>query len=49
MQSAQQSLAATQAQQQQQAAAPPPDVLYNNALRDYNAGKNDVAVGEFND
>jgi tol-pal system protein YbgF len=49
MQSTQQSLAATQAQQQQQAAAPPPDVLYNNALRDYNAGKNDIAVGEFND
>src|SRR5581483_4775669 len=49
MQSTQQSLAATQAQQQQQAAAPPPDVLYNNALRDYNAGKNDLAVQEFSD
>ena len=41
MAAAQQSMAAqqTQAQQQQQAIAqaPPPDVLYNNALRDYNA------------
>lgn len=53
MQSAQQSLAASQAQQQQQqqamAQAPPPDVLYNNALRDYNGGKNDLASQEFND
>jgi tol-pal system protein YbgF len=53
MQAAQQSLAAQQAQQQQQAQqmaqAPPPDVLYNNALRDYNGGKNDLAVQEFND
>jgi tol-pal system protein YbgF len=53
MQSTQQSLAATQAQQQaaQQAAqsAPPPDVLYNNALRDYNGGKNDLALQEFSD
>jgi tol-pal system protein YbgF len=53
MQSAQQSMAAqqTQAQQQQQAIAqaPPPDVLYNNALRDYNGGKNDLATQEFND
>ncbi len=53
MQSSQQSLAAQQAQQQaqQQAAAqaPPPDVLYNNALRDYNGGKNDVATQEFSD
>ena len=46
MQSAQQTLSA---QQQQQAQAPPPDVLYNNALRDYNAGKNDLAVQEFSD
>ena len=30
-------------------AAPPPDVLYNNALRDYNAGKYDLASGEFSD
>lgn len=30
-------------------AAPPPDVLYNNALRDYNAGKYDLASQEFND
>jgi tol-pal system protein YbgF len=49
MQSAQQSLAAAQAQQQQQAQAPPPDVLYNNGLRDFNAGKNDLAVQEFSD
>ena len=27
--------------------APPPDVLYNNALRDYNAGKFDLASQEF--
>src|SRR5450755_2154048 len=53
MQTAQQSMAAQQAQVQQQqqaiAQAPPPDVLYNNALRDYNGGKNDLAVQEFND
>src|SRR5205807_531234 len=53
MQSAQQSLAASQAQQQAaqqaQAQAPPPDVLYNNALRDYNGGKNDLALQEFSD
>jgi tol-pal system protein YbgF len=49
LQSAQQSLAAQQAQQQAQANAPPPDVLYNNALRDFNAGKNDLAIQEFND
>ena len=53
MQSAQQSLAAqqSQAQQQQQAMAqaPAPDVLYNNALRDYTGGNNDLATQEFND
>lgn len=53
MQAAQQSLAANQAaaqaQQQALANAPPPDVLYNNALRDYNAGKNDIATQEFSD
>jgi tol-pal system protein YbgF len=53
MQSAQQSLAAQQAQAQQQAQAmaqaPPPDVLYNNALRDYNGAKNDLATQEFSD
>jgi len=27
--------------------APPPDVLYNNALGDFNAGKNDLAAQEF--
>jgi tol-pal system protein YbgF len=50
MQAAQQSMAVQQTQQQQQAAAaPPPDVLYNNALRDYQAGKNDLAAQEFGD
>ncbi|HWY20477.1 MAG TPA: tol-pal system protein YbgF [Candidatus Acidoferrum sp.] len=53
MQSSQQSLAAqqatTQAQQQAAASAPPPDVLYNNALRDYNGDKNDLAIQEFSD
>ena len=53
MQSSQQSAAATTAQQlaQQKAAetAPPPDVLYNNALRDYNGAKNDLAIQEFSD
>jgi tol-pal system protein YbgF len=53
MQSAQQSMAVQQSQAQQQAQAmaqaPPPDVLYNNALRDYNGGKNDLAVQEFAD
>src|SRR5215468_8170418 len=43
MQSAQQSMAASQQaaqdQAQAQAQAPPPDVLYANALRDYNGGK----------
>src|SRR5438067_6159889 len=34
---------------QQQIQAPPPDVLYNNALRDYNAGKFDLASQEFRD
>jgi tol-pal system protein YbgF len=29
--------------------APPPDVLYNNALRDYNAAKYDIAAQEFAD
>ena len=49
MQAAQQSISSQQTQQQQQAAAPPPDVLYNNALRDYQAGKNDLAAQEFAD
>jgi len=49
MQSAQQSLAAQQAQAQAQAQAPPPDVLYNNALRDFNAGKSDLAAQQFSD
>ena len=38
-----------QQQQQQMAQAPAPDVLYNNALRDYNGGNNDLATQEFND
>ena len=53
MQSSQQSLAAQQSAQAQQdaaaKAAPPPDVLYNNALRDYNGNKNDLAIQEFSD
>ncbi|MGA8765242.1 MAG: tetratricopeptide repeat protein, partial [Candidatus Sulfotelmatobacter sp.] len=53
MQASQQSQAAQQAQQQSQqqaqAQAPPPDVLYNNALRDYNGGKNDLSIQEFSD
>jgi len=43
MQAAQQSLGAQQVQQQAEQQkmkdAPPPDVLYNNAVRDYNGGK----------
>src|ERR1700739_4294843 len=53
MQAAQQSFAATQASQKAAAdavaSAPPPDVLYNNGLRDYNGGKNDLATQEFSD
>jgi tol-pal system protein YbgF len=53
MQAAQQSIqaqqATAQAQQQAAAQAPPPDVLYNNGLRDYNGGKNDLASQEFSD
>ena len=53
LQASQQSMAAQQAQTQQQQQAmqqaPPPDVLYNNALRDYNGGSNDLATQEFND
>jgi tol-pal system protein YbgF len=36
-------------QQQPQIQAPPPDVLYNNALRDYNAARYDLAAGQFAD
>jgi tol-pal system protein YbgF len=32
-----------------QASAPPPDVLYNNALRDYNSANYQLAVQEFGD
>ena len=56
MQQTQQTLAAqasqqaqTAAQQQQQLNVPPPDVLYNNALRDYNGGNVDLAKQEFSD
>ncbi len=54
MQAAQQNLQQQQAAPatappQPQVQAPPPDVLYNNALRDYNAGKNDLASQEFTD
>jgi len=47
MQSSQQNLTAQQ--NQPPAQAPPPDVLYNNALRDYNAAKYDLAGQEFSD
>jgi tol-pal system protein YbgF len=53
MQATQQSLNAQQSQQQAQqqamAQAPAPDVLYNNGVRDYNGGKNDLALQEFSD
>jgi tol-pal system protein YbgF len=49
MQAAQQNLTTQATPAQQQAQAPPPDVLYNNGLRDYNAGKNDLASQEFSD
>jgi tol-pal system protein YbgF len=53
MQAAQQSMGAQQATQLAAADAaknaPPPDVLYNNALRDYNGGKNDLALQECSD
>jgi tol-pal system protein YbgF len=53
MQSTQQSTQATIVQEQAKkdaaANAPPPDVLYNNALRDYNGAKNDLALQEFSD
>ena len=48
MQAAQQNLQ-TQQQQPQQPQAPPPDVLYNNAVRDYNAGNMDLAKQEFSE
>jgi tol-pal system protein YbgF len=52
MQAAQQNLSAQQTtavapQQPPPVQAPPPDVLYNNALNDYNTGKNDLATQEF--
>jgi tol-pal system protein YbgF len=50
MQTTQQNLATPQAAQAQQpppVQAPPPDVLYQNAMIDYNAGKTDLATQEF--
>jgi len=55
MASAQQSMMVQQSSTQQpattqqpaQSQAPPPDVLYNNALRDYNAGRYDLAIQQF--
>jgi tol-pal system protein YbgF len=41
--------AGTQPQQPPQPQAPPADVLYNNALRDYNAAKYQLASQEFSD
>jgi len=53
MQAAQQSQAAqtatNQAALKAQQDAPPPDVLYNNGVRDYNGGNNDLATQEFSD
>jgi tol-pal system protein YbgF len=53
LQATQQTLAAqssqTVAAQQAQLAVPPPDVLYNNALRDYNGGNGDLAKQGFAD
>jgi tol-pal system protein YbgF len=51
MQAAQQNLNAVPAMgsPQAQSQAPPPDALYNNALRDYNAAKFDLAQQEFAD
>jgi len=48
MQAAQQA-ASQQAAQTPPPQAPPPDVLYNNALRDYNGAKTDIASQEFAD
>jgi tol-pal system protein YbgF len=49
MQAAQQNLNAAPATGTPQSQAPPPDALYNNALRDYNAAKFDLAQQEFAD
>ena len=48
MQAAQQATS-QQAAQAPPPQAPPPDVLYNNALRDYNGAKTDIASQEFAD
>jgi tol-pal system protein YbgF len=49
MQAAQQNLNAAPAAPAPVTQAPPPDALYNNALRDYNAAKYDLAQQEFVD
>jgi tol-pal system protein YbgF len=49
MEVAQQNLPAAGAPPAGAAQAPPPDVIYNNALRDYNAGRYDVAMQNFQD
>jgi tol-pal system protein YbgF len=48
-QSAQAQQAATQAAADAAKNAPPPDVLYNNGVRDYTGGNNDLATQEFSD
>lgn len=49
LQATQQTQAVQVQQQQAQLAVPPPDVLYNNALRDFNGGNADLAKQEFGD
>jgi tol-pal system protein YbgF len=49
MTTAGQNITQPQAPGPQSQAAPPPDVLYNNALRDYNANRLDLAAQEFAD
>src|SRR5215472_4634681 len=49
MQNVQQNAVQQQQQVQQQLNTQPPDVLYNNALRDYNGGNVDLARQEFTD
>ena len=49
MQTAQQASTQQAATQAPPPQAPPPDVLYNNALRDYNGAKTDIAAQEFAD
>jgi len=49
MNAARENLQAPPAAAPQPPPAPPPDILYNNALRDYNAAKYDLAMQEFGD